>query len=621
MFARILYLIVALLFTAPAWAQPVTVIGPVSPGNTPTFNSTTVIKDPNAVPAVVTGNYTLAPTDCGTFIQLGNGGNLLTTLTVPSPAGFPNGCRITVWNGDPTRAKIVSGPGLPAYGIPQGLLWQGQALILQITNGTWSMPVIPGRFHPGATVVNLYVNGGTGTDVANDCQSQTSPCQTIFAATINIAFSQFDFSSQITTQTIIHVCGTTIAGDSLHLAGRFVGSEGNANIVIDGACATGTGPIAGLGTITGGSGYTAGTYLNVPLTGGSGTQARANITVAGGVVTSVQMTSAGTVNYVPGDTLSAAAANIGGTGSGFSVPVATIAALWQDPTGVVQVQIQDNALILIQNMTMSSTAACAAANRMSHLVLNNIIFAGCGSGADMIAQGQSFIEVIGPLTIGGNSAFVFQILEGSRLFMPSTTINLSANITVTDFVFAVFNALVEFQNSVINLNGFTVTGQRFFVNSNSDLQTGPGNDSSTQTWLPGSTAGIVNNNSTYDDGHWVNYAASVTGISCGTGSVTTLGTIVARYNTAGATKTVFLYLEINITTLGTCAVAFQVVGGWPPGFFPNNNAILTGRDFTISGKTLQGFVAGSTMQITNFDNTFPAASGSKLVMNGVYETP
>ena len=75
-----------------------------------------------------------------------------------------------------------------------------------------------------------------------------------------------------------------------------------------------------LGIIVGGSSYTNGTYTNVPLTGGSGTGAIATVTVAGNTVVAVVITTGG-ANYVKGDSLSAAAANIGGTGSGFSVPV------------------------------------------------------------------------------------------------------------------------------------------------------------------------------------------------------------------------------------------------------------------------------------------------------------
>ena len=82
-------------------------------------------------------------------------------------------------------------------------------------------------------------------------------------------------------------------------------------------------PVATLGAITGGSAYTAGTYFDVPLTGGSGSGALATITVAGGAVTAVTITNGG-LQYGVANALSAAATNIGGTGSGFSVSVASV---------------------------------------------------------------------------------------------------------------------------------------------------------------------------------------------------------------------------------------------------------------------------------------------------------
>ena len=83
------------------------------------------------------------------------------------------------------------------------------------------------------------------------------------------------------------------------------------------------GYILTLNTLVGGSTYTNGTYTGVSLTGGSGAGAKATIVVSGATVTSVTLTAAGN-GYAVGNTLSATAASIGGTGSGFSIKVATI---------------------------------------------------------------------------------------------------------------------------------------------------------------------------------------------------------------------------------------------------------------------------------------------------------
>ena len=84
-----------------------------------------------------------------------------------------------------------------------------------------------------------------------------------------------------------------------------------------------------------GSAYTDGTFNNTPLTGGAGTGATANITVAGGIVTAVVINGHG-INYVVGNTLSASLAG----GAGFVLTVATLmnfVSLYQNEIGTDKV--------------------------------------------------------------------------------------------------------------------------------------------------------------------------------------------------------------------------------------------------------------------------------------------
>jgi hypothetical protein len=84
-----------------------------------------------------------------------------------------------------------------------------------------------------------------------------------------------------------------------------------------------------------GSGYTNGTYNNKVLTGGAGTGATANITVSGGVVTSVVINGHGT-GYAVGNTLSATITG----GAGFVLTVNTLmsfVSLYQNEIGTDKV--------------------------------------------------------------------------------------------------------------------------------------------------------------------------------------------------------------------------------------------------------------------------------------------
>ena len=84
-----------------------------------------------------------------------------------------------------------------------------------------------------------------------------------------------------------------------------------------------SGSLLTLTNLIGGTGYVDGTYKNVPLRGGFGILAMATIIVVGGIVTSVTITNSG-ANFLVGDRLTSQNSFLGGTGTGFTIDVATI---------------------------------------------------------------------------------------------------------------------------------------------------------------------------------------------------------------------------------------------------------------------------------------------------------
>ena len=136
---------------------------------------------------------------------------------------------------------------------------------------------------------------------------ETSASEVVFIDTFNtVNASAFLYLDTYNTQIVL---GLVISGAGI-TTGTYVSTISTSNIKT-------------LGAITGGSAYTNGTYTNVTLTGGSGTGAKATVTVSGGSVTAVTLTSRG-AGYQVADALSASNTELGGTGAGFSVPVATL---------------------------------------------------------------------------------------------------------------------------------------------------------------------------------------------------------------------------------------------------------------------------------------------------------
>jgi hypothetical protein len=116
------------------------------------------------------------------------------------------------------------------------------------------------------------------------------------------------------------------------------------------------------------------------------------------------------------------------------------------------------------------------------------------------------------------------------------------------------------------------------------------------------------------DGAWTTYTPT---FSCGTGTVTTLGTNTGRYRFTG--KTYDFETDTTITTVGTCAGVMNI--GLPNGTTLKANFTAVGRESAINGKMLYGALNTSSgvAAVLDYSGVTIAASGARIVLTGRYE--
>lgn len=325
------------------------------------------------------------------------------------------------------------------------------------------------------------------------------------------------------------------------------------------ATTSGTASIGKLGIIVPGTLYTDGSYLAVPLTGGTGSGATANITVLGGIVTDVTLVNRG-IGYTNADNLSALALDIGGTGSGFAIPVTGLVASQFTVTGFSSLA-QANATIgtpynnglvsfTITNGSVPFVTGDSFTFNVTSALVNNPL------GANDAAKRASIVTAL-RAEINSNQDVRAELYEYNLILCPGyyeTTgdlINLNVAINEEAFVIAdtpmtkspedtaIWSGTIERENSqsaayyyphglAANLDGVEV----FCAASGIGLKTIAYSDSVSEVWMPpaGLRRGIV---------------TGVTNIGYVTGTLGTATTFVSTplnqgqrdvlYQTAGAT--------------------------------------------------------------------------------------
>ncbi len=120
---------------------------------------------------------------------------------------------------------------------------------------------------------------------------------------------------------------------------------------------------------------------------------------------------------------------------------------------------------------------------------------------------------------------------------------------------------------------------------------------------------VVSGNLNYSG--WITYTPTV---ASSVGTITTLGTVVAKYQKVN--KTVTISLDIPITTNGTGAGVISVTIP----FTAASAAAFAGREDAVTGAALSASIpAGSaTIQITTYTGAYPAADGYRLTVAGTF---
>jgi len=250
-------------------------------------------------------------------------------------------------------------------------------------------------------------------------------------------------------------------GDRIHVVFHGFGTYAGPPVVFQTNEVSGTQGITSFGSITGGSAYANGVYFDVPLTGGTGTGAIADIQVSGGAVIAVQLVNSGS-GYAVSDALSASASNIGGTGSGFSVPVLTVGASIADVS--VDLSLADYSMVAGQSevvtfnsLTSGGAEQSPTPDRFDKITISGTFgawptFGGFPIFVESTQETPGRISLSGPLldaiNINGQTFPGFVATSGTSILGPYTVSTLPtcnaislANYTarVTDATSPVYN--------------------------------------------------------------------------------------------------------------------------------------------------------------------------------------
>ncbi len=216
-------------------------------------------------------------------------------------------------------------------------------------------------------------------------------------------------------------------------------------------------------------------------------------------------------------------------------------------------------------------------------------------------QGSSHDSAITTVT-GGPAPW--KNLVGFGEAGPAQTIDANGNLFFAYQPFTVAN--------IFNLPNVTVTGN--IANFQNYKVSGAGRIDATSLYLNG--AQVLPSAGGNGETAWMSYTPTIT-CSSG-GSLTTLGVVTGRWQYTGSTQqTVRVHIAVPIVTNGSCNSG---VSATLPFTGAAEQQALYGAEMQINAKMLRGVIEApyAAVGIRNYDNSYPGASGAKLVVQGEY---
>ena len=480
----------------------------------------------------------------------------------------------------------LSGPSRGIYVNPQDGFtsifngWSDGLQVLPINNDGIGAGITNFTIAGSILTVNTLVGGSAYTNGTYTGVDLTGGSGFSAQATIVVA------SNSVSSVTITNGGNGYLPGDVLSCAASSIGNG-----------------IQTYGSITGGSLYTDGAYLSVPMTGGTGSGATANITVSGGAVTGVVAADRG-VGYTAGDILSASSANIGGvTGIINTIGFLNPGALYTPGTytnvsltggsgtnAAATIEVLDNGIGAVNNITSGS-------NYTNGSFSNVALTGGTGSGAlaTVTVSGGNVVSV--SISYGGNNYAVNDVLSCSAASIGKGVTAFGAIVGGSGYVNGTYPN--------VTLTGGTGTGARATIVVSGGLvisvtltyggigYTAADSLTTANTNLGGAGAGF---------NVAVSTVAASSGFQCDVASVTTGGVGKVTMTNNGSGYTIGNVLSAPADDIGGVSGVIGALGGINGGNFYTNSSTasctagsISGTVLTVSGSVTGTFAVGQTL--------------------------